>query len=263
MAKKDEPINEEPIVATELQEPAPEEPVKEESPEAPVETPQEEAPAEEEPKEETPEEQPEEEPKPPSRREQLRVQDLLKKYPNLASQEPVKTPNFREKVAADEDTYKVLEDTTRDFGQELASEVTARANYTTWHRFLQADDRVISQKYPELDKNSDKFYPAVADAVNSRYLQFVGYNPGDPARGIPPSVARPDVSYADYVEADMEYARELASMMAEDSRRNIAKQAASTGIRPDASTPKRLNLNKPPEQMTDEELKAIISQAGL
>lgn len=249
-----------------------EEPKLEETPvEVPEEQPKEEpvqtedpAPAEEEPAEPEPEAPEETEAPPMSRREQLRVQDLLKKYPNLNQPSTVQTPNFRDKVQADEDTYKVLEDTTQDFGRNLLEEATARSNYNTWHRFLSLDDKAISAAHPELDKNNqEKFHPALADAINRKYLQQVGFNPGDPTQGIPPSVQNPSISYADFVEAELEYAKEMASMLAEDSRRNIAKQAANTGIRPDASTPKRLNLNKPPEQMTDEELKAAIAQSGL
>lgn len=262
MAKKDEPKEEPKLEETPVEEPQ-EEP---KEPEQPEESAQEEpeAPAEE-PKVEEPEEQPEEQEEEPqiSRRERLRVQDLLNKYPDLA-EKPIKAPNFRDKVQADEETYKTLEDTTRDFGRELLNEAQNRVAYDTWNRFLQTEDKLVKSKYPELDpSNKEKFYPAVADSLNLKYLRTVGYNPGDPEKGVAPTVANPNVSYSDFVDAEMEYANELASMMAEDSRRKIAKQAASTGIRPGGSTPTRMNLNKPPEQMTDEELKAVIAQSGL
>lgn len=256
---KDEPTEEPKLEETPVEEP------KEEQPKEEPAQPEEPAPEVEEPEAPEPDAPEETEAPPMSRREQLRVQDLLKKYPNLNQPETkVQAPNFRDKIQADEDTFRLLEETTQDFGRNLLEEATARSNYSTWHRFLQLDDKTVTAAHPELDKNNqEKFHPALADAINRKYLQQVGFNPGNPEQGIPPSVQNPSISYADFVESELEYAQEMASMLAEDSRRNIAKQAANTGIRPDASTPKRLNLNKPPEQMSDEELKAAIAQSGL
>ena len=94
--------------------------------------------------------------------------------------------------------------------------------------------------------------------LQEKYLRFVGYEPGDPAKGIGPTVQTPNISYAEFVEAEMEFADELASQKIAKTTQNIAKQAASTGLRPDGSSAKRLDLSKAPEEMTDEELSAAI-----
>ena len=76
-------------------------------------------------------------------------------------------------------------------------------------------------------------------------------------------VQNPNVRWKDFVESEFELADEIANTKVANSTRNIAQQAASTGLRPDGSQAKRLNLNKAPEQMSDEELDAIIAQGGL
>lgn len=254
MAKDDKPV----------EEPEEVEDVKEESP--PVETPEEPKEAEEEPQEEAPEEPKAEEPeeveeKPPSRREQLRVQDLLKKYGPPPERTPQKGPDFRDKVQADEDVYKTLEETAQDYGQTQYQQGIAQANTAGWRAMLSLEDRQVRKEYPFLDpKDKENFHPAIADAISRKYLQDIGYDPGDLQRGIPETVANP-ISYYDWVDAQVELADELAAQRVERTTENIAKQAAQTGLRPDGSSAKSLNLNKNPEDMTDEELQAVISQS--
>lgn len=231
-------------------------PVEQESPEETtevVETAEEEQPEADEAVEEAPE-QPQ-----PSRREQLRVQQLLKKYgppPDAPTQS--NGLDFRNKVAADEETYKTLEDTAQQYGQSML----AQAEVKQWRRFLKYEDTQVRSKFPQLDpSNQEQFHDVLANTMSQRYLNFVGYDPGDPSKGIPESVQRPDISYVDFVEADMEYADELASLKVKTTTQNIAKQAATTGLRPDGSSAKSLNLNKDPSQMTNEELEASIKAA--
>jgi hypothetical protein len=216
---------------------------------------------EEQPKEvPAPQEEPEE--KPPSRREQLRVQQLLKKYGPPPERVPNQSnrPDFRGKVNADEEVYKTLEDTTMEYGNTLVQDALSQADFRTWHRFLKMDDTQVRGKYDVLDPtNKEKFHPALADALNQRYLRFVGYNPGDASKGVQPSVQNPDISYLDFVEAEMEFADEVASQRIVNTTQNIARQAANAGLRPDGSSAKPLNLNKAPEDMTDAELKAAIN----
>lgn len=240
----------------------------EESPaETPNEEPKEKIEPEEEPKEETPEESRAEEPeetaeeesKPPSRREQLRVQDLLRKYGPPKEKAPQTTPDFRDKVQADEDVYKTLEETAQDYGQTQYQQGIAQANTAGWKAMLTLEDRQVRKDYPIFNpQDKEKFHPAVADAMNTKYLRAIGYNPGDPQRGIPETVVNP-ISYYEFVEAEMEFADELAAQRVERTTENIARQAAQTGLRPDGSSAKSLNLNKAPEDMTDEELDAAIA----
>lgn len=269
MAKDDKP-NEEEVVPESQEEVTPE--PKEESPEpdeTPKEEPKEQAP-EENPKEETPEEPraeepeaPTEEEKPISRREQLRVNDLLKKYGPPKEKAPLtNAPDFRDKVQADEEVYKTLEETATNFGQEQYSQGLEQAKFYKWDTLLNVDDPQVRTKYPEFDpSNKEKFHSVLANAMYTKYLRAVGYDAGDPQRGIPETVQNPNIRYLDYVEAEMEFADELAAQRVEKTTQNIAKQAAQTGLRPDGSSPTRLNLNKNAEDMTDEELNAVISQS--
>lgn len=228
----------------------------------PTEQPETEAEAEE--AEETPAEpEPEETPATPSRREQLRVQDLLKKYgpPSEAPSQETK-PNFRDRVNADDDTYKIMEDTAEQYAAGRSDQILAQAETRTWRKFLALEDKQVRAAHPELDgSNKERFHPALADAINTKYLRMIGWKPGDPSRGIPETVAYPDISYADFVEAEMEFADELASVKAATTTRNIAQQAATTGLRPDGTSSKPLDLNKAPEKMTDEELEAAMNAA--
>lgn len=234
------------------------------------ETPEEsEAPAEEQPEEdkaqeEVTNEEPEE--KPPSRREQLRIQQLLKKYgpppeqPQVApsQQEAI---NYQESLDADPEVIKQLEADRQAYAeaQYRAGADSTRAEIRTseWRTTLNFDAPQTEAKYPWLNpKDTANFDPAMADAVNEEYKSLVGYNE---QTGL---VERPDIRYSDFVEARVELSTRLAKAMTADTTKNIAKQAATTGLRPDGSSAKRMNLNKPAHQMTDEELEAKLAQSG-
>lgn len=73
------------------------------------------------------------------------------------------------------------------------------------------------------------------------------------------TVKNPNIRYADYIEAQMELAEAIAGEKNQKTAQNIAKQAATTGLRPDGSKAKGMNLNQSPDQMTDEELAAAIA----
>jgi hypothetical protein len=250
----DDQIQQEEVQEEEIQQ----EPLTEE---APVEEPQEEQPSveTEQPAEEPPAEEQEE--RPMSRREQLRVADLLKKYGPPQTDAPLKSdaPNFRDQINADEEVYKTLEETTNQFGQQQYNQGLSQARLLQWETLLKVDDPQVRTQFPQLNpQDKEHFHPALADAMNQKYLQFVGYDPGDPQRGVPPTVQRPGIRYLDFVEAEFEFADELASERQQRTTENIARQAAQTGLRPDGSQAKRLNLNKSAEEMTDEELAAAI-----
>ena len=57
----------------------------------------------------------------------------------------------------------------------------------------------------------------------------------------------------------MELADNMAGVKTQQATRNIAQQAAKTGLRPDGTSVKPLDLNKAPEDMTDEELRAATN----
>lgn len=243
------------------------------APELP-DTPEEEKP-EESAEAETPEEpeQPEEEaqepegeeeaPKPPSRRETLRIQQLLKKYgppperPTAPSQrqEPL---NYAEALEADPEVVRQLEADRQATAQaqyiQGQNEGIKRAEYLNWNTSLKIDAPQVEKKYPVLDPESPEFHPAVADAVNNWYLNMSGFDPQSQ------TIANPNIGYGEFVEGFMELVKETASEKTAQATKNIAKQAATTGLRPDGSSAKRLNLNQAPEKMTMEELYAAIGQ---
>lgn len=215
--------------------------------------------------EEGEEEPPEpEEVKPPSRREQLRIQQILSK---LKEQQvaPVTPPapqggiDYDKELDAAPELIKRLQADRQagidaSFNQGLEATKTIQFNTR-----LEIDAPRIEAKYPQLDPNSEQFKPETRDAVISMYLAAVGWKAGDKEKGVPESVANPDIRYSHYVEAVFELANDIAGEKTETSRKRIVKQAAQTGLRPDGSKVKRLNLNKDPKSMSDEELDAAIA----
>ena len=202
--------------------PEPEESEVEETPEEPEEEEKE----QEEPKGEEEEEQ-SEEPQ-PSRREQLRIQQLLKKYGP-----PPERP--------------------------AAPSQTAKAQALDYKEALDADPEVIEQLEADRQAYSDAAYQqGIQQSITREWRR--DYNPGNPEKGIPESVQHADISYREFVESEMEFVDELASQKIAESTKKIVKQSATTGLRPDGSSAKRLNLNKSEKDMTMEELYAAIGQ---
>lgn len=216
----------------------------------PVEEPQEET--QEEPAAEAPEEQ-------PSRRESLRIQQLLDKYgePKAKPEAPglPDTLDYNSALDADPEAIKKFEDDRRRYGEELYKRGLQQAESIQFHTRLEIDTPRVEAKYPQLNSESDQFDPRIADALNRQYLEYVGYRQQQDGSSV---VARPGIRYADFIDAQFELANVIASEKVVKSSQNIAKQAATTGLRPDGSTAKRLDLNKAPEQMTDEELDAVL-----
>lgn len=242
-------------------EPAEEAPEEEAQPAAEENT-QEEAPAEEEQpeaeeaQEEVANEDPEE--KPPSRREQLRIQKLLEKYgdprktTSPALSQPKKEDALDYKEAFDIQDPEVLQQLEADrqrAEQAAYNEGLRRAEAIEWKTNIRLDLPLVQSKLDKLD-------PRDVEALDKEYLYVVGF---DPNTGY---VQNPNVGYAEFMEAKIEQSERLAKSMLAETKRNIAKQAATTGLRPDGSSAKRLNLNKPAHEMSDEELDAKLKQAG-
>ena len=203
--------------------------------------------------EETPSEE-----KPPSRREQLRIQQLLKKYGEPGQkteplQERKDALNYND-LEADPELIKQLEADRQATQQGAFSEGLKRAEFLDWKTSLKIDAPNVEKKFPVLDPSSQEFHPAVADAVNNWYLNMSGF---DAEKNV---VSNPNVSYADFVEGFMELVQETAGQKNAQSVKNITKQAATTGLRPDGSSAKRMDLTKDPQDMTTEELYAVLGQ---
>lgn len=248
-------------LATPDQDPAPE-------PDAPTppepETPEPKDPETPEPApasdpEPTPDSDPED--KPPSRRETLRIQQVLEKR-NQASQ-PLQVPkstredalNYEAELNADPEIIKRLQDDRQRAEDARYQEGLQTASAMEWRTMVRVDTPAVEAKFPQLDKNSPEFHPALTQAMYDKYLAFVGY---DENTG---RVERPSVRFSDYVESEYELAQEMASLKTKETVQRIAQQANQTGLRPDGTTPTRMNLNQDPSAMSDEELDAVIAQA--
>lgn len=216
------------------------------------------------------EEQAEEKPSQPSKRENLRIQALVEKMRRQGSNTqsetfkrlPEEMPsalNYKDAIDADDDVIKTLESDREKFGQSLyqrgQSEGLKQAESIQFHTRLEIDAPKVSSKYKQLDKDSEEFNPPVADALNNWYLATVGYDAQTR------TVENSNVRYSEFVDGIMELAETIAGEKVQESSKNIAKQAARTSIRPDGSKAKRLNLNQAPQDMTDEELDAYLSNA--
>jgi pyruvate/2-oxoglutarate dehydrogenase complex dihydrolipoamide acyltransferase (E2) component len=203
---------------------------------------------------------------PQSRRESLRIAKLVERQlqeRQLSAPQPQNALNYADKLEVDNpQILKDLENDRRTVSDQAYQAGIRQAETISWKSSLRMESPIVQGKYKFLDnRDPANFNPAAADAMNQKYLRYVGYTAGDPSRGVPESVQIPDVSYLEFVEAEMEFADEIARHRVENTTRNIAKQAATTGLRPDGSRAKRLDLNKDPEMMTDEELDARIAQA--
>lgn len=204
----------------------------------------------------------EQEEKPPSRRESLRIQKLIEKLKNPQQQG---TPQFQhqglnygEALEADPETVKQLEADRNAYAAQAHQQGLAQAQSIQFHTRLEIDAPKVVAKYSQLNpEDKEHFNPALADAVNTWYLTTTGYNPDTG------SVANSDVRYSDFVDSIFELGNEIAGQKVQTTAKNIARQAATTGIRPDGSSSKRLNLNQPVENMSDEELDAYGKQLGL
>jgi len=205
----------------------------------------------------------EEEPEPPkedkpSRRESLRIQKLVSQLKQQRPEQPYRPSqglDYGQALEADPETIKQLEADRRGYAERAYADGIKQAATIQFHTRLEIDAPKMEQKYPLLDKTSPQFNAAVADAINTMYLSTAGYDPQSN------SVQNSNIRYSDYVESVMELVDAAAGDRAVKTTKNIAKQAATTGLRPDGSSAKRLNLNQAPQSMSDDELDAVIAQA--
>jgi len=226
-----------------------------EEPETPVETPKEEV------------KEPEEEPKPPSRRETLRIQDILAKRARSETPQPQQVQperkdalDYQEALDADPEVIQRLQADRRAEGENAYRRGLEQAQLQSDTKSASSEFRTnIKIDYPLVKDKLDKLDQVDRQALDIEYLQFNGY---DTETGLLRNPYQETVSYSDYVEARYEQAERLAASMSAETTKNVVKQAAQTGLRPDGSTAPSLNLNKAAEDMTDEELDAMLTRSG-
>lgn len=199
---------------------------------------------------------------PPSRRESLRIQKLTEKLRSFQQQSTPQPQhqglNYGEALDADPTVVKQLEDDRRAYAEQSYNQGLQQAQSIQFHTRLEIDAPKVVAKYSQLNpEDKEHFNPALADAVNTWYLTTTGYNTDTG------SVANGNVRYSEFVDSIFELGNEIAGQKTQTTTRNIARQAATTALRPDGSSSKRLNLNQPVENMTNEELEAYGKQLGL
>ena len=211
--------------------------------EEPVETPVDEV--------KEPEDNGEEQAPPPSRREQLRINDLLKKYGNPPeTQQVVPSHNrmdYSTSLDADPEVVRQLEADRQRAAQEAYTQGQQASNqqlqYSQFYNNIRFDLPLVAEKLKSLDSED-------VQSIDNEYLAITGANT------VNGTVRNPNIGYAEFVEARLEQAERLATRMNAQTVKNVARQAAATGLRPDGSSAKRLNLNQSPDKMTLEELYA-------
>lgn len=212
---------------------------------------------------ETPEEKvedPIEEERPPSRRESLRIQQLIDKMKQQAPEPKAQAQredalDYATALDADPEVIRQLEEDRRAASEASYRAGLEQANSIQFHTRLEIDAPRVEAKYKFLDPmDKENFDPVRANAMNTLYLNATGY---DAQRG---TVLNPNIRYAEFVEAQMEFAEALLADKQIKTTKNIVKQTAQTGLRPDGSSAKRLNLNQSEKTMTLEELYAAIGQ---
>lgn len=195
--------------------------------------------------------------KPPSRREQLRINTLLEKYGDPRERVPAPSHpqqlDYSQALDAEPEVVQQLQEDRQRVGEaeyNRGQTDSAQAmEYMQFYNNVRFDLPLVTEKLSKLD-------PDTASAIDKRYLQFTGT---DTSRK---TVKHPEVGYADYVDAEIEFIERAAKSMTAQSTKNIARQSAMTGLRPDGSSSKRLDLNKAPGDMTMEELYAVTGAAG-
>lgn len=212
---------------------------------------------------ETKEETTEEEPKPeeteeepaPSPRQNKAIERLTKKLAETSQQlkdVQSKPPQKQDQIIGEGDyDLDQINGLAQDFGQQRYNEGLAQANSLAFQTRLEIDAPRVAQKYEILDQNSDNFDPGRASFINELYLQTVGY---DPTTG---TVKNPNIRYEEFADGIMELVDTAASAKNADSSKNLAKQAAQTGVRPSGVAKKYSGDN--PAEMSDDQLDEVIA----
>jgi hypothetical protein len=152
--------------------------------------------------------------------------------------------DYKQTIDADDEVVSQLTSDREQYGQDQRSQGQAEAmeqlKYVEWKNNIRFDLPMVKEKLDQLP-------PAVALAIDQEYMLYSGF---DKETG---RVANPNISYAEFVEAQIERAEAIASIRNQDSQKNIVKQAAQTGIRPNGATSR-------PNKITSPEDIASISQ---
>lgn len=221
-----------------------------------------------------------EEPAPPSPRESKRIKSLLEKLGS--QQQPTFTPprvttqpqqpQGNDPIIPEGDyTLEEINQRAKEYATKTADQryqeglaqaqqlATQQANVLAFYTDLKLEAPRVNSRYDFMNRESPNYDQARQELVDGMYLRTVGYSQGDPQRGIPASVQRNDISYEDFVDGIMELVGTQAAMEQVESQKQVNKQAAQQGVRPNGSGRKSRSSDNPRE-MTDDELDAAIAE---
>jgi len=174
-----------------------------------------------------------------SPRQQKRVEQLTKsKLDSIldrvtqgkAQASTYKPLDYKETIEADEEVINQLSKDREQYATSLQEQTNERITTELWKRDIKTDLALVKDKLDKLD-------PSDARAIDKEYLLYSGY---DQERG---RVANPTISYAEFVEAQIERAERLASNLNIRTQQNVAKQAAQTGLRPTGGASKATKIS--------------------
>jgi hypothetical protein len=144
--------------------------------------------------------------------------------------------DYKQTIDADDEVVSQLSQDREQYGQDQRNQGQAEAmeqlKYVEWKNNIRFDLPMVKEKLDQLP-------PAVARAIDREYLLYSG---ADVENG---KVSNPSISYAEFVEAQIERAEAIASIRNQDSQKNIVKQAAQTGIRPNGATSRPNKITSP------------------
>lgn len=127
-------------------------------------------------------------------------------------------------------------------GVQTAQEYITPVRLEMWADRLETDADRVKQEWSVLDEDSKDFDSEFANEINQKFLNFIGYRKDNNGNV---TVERQGIRYRDFVKAERQNIERYASRLNENSTRNIVKQAANTGMRPNAQprSPKGGNVN--------------------
>jgi len=183
-----------------------------------------------------------------------KILDRIQSTPR--SNQPNEALDYRSAIEADDAVYQTLEQDRTQYGDARYNEGLELVKAMEFRTNIKLDLPLVKDRLDKLD-------PADAEAIDKEYLMYTGYNA---ETGF---VKNPEIGYADFVEAQIERAERLASNLHVASQKNIAKQAAKTGVRPDGGSRSGIKIQNPgdiskltPAQF-EKNREAIYKQLGM
>lgn len=188
------------------------------------------------------EEQVEAQPTRSERREQNYIDKLSEQIRN--SNQPFQRNETRQEykpLQYQEGEYdpKQLEEDRQAYGKEQlqqgmqqVQESLTPIRHEMWADRLEIDGERVKKDWPVMDEDSKEFDPDFTGEINQKFLNFIGYRQDEKTGRV--TIERQNVRYSDFVRAERQNIERYASRLNENSTKNIVKQAANTGIRPNA-----------------------------